>query len=421
MSENGECESVRERSGDYLDEEHEAAAHWTRLAEGEDVAATRFVETYGYVEALDRVREAARRSSPPSGDLGRWAARYNPEAARAELERGMRLGGLLIRGDEAWPQSLGDLGETSPRALWYQGEPTCLSEPLVAIVGSRAASTYGLTIATDFAYDLGRVGVGTISGGALGIDAAAHRGALASAARTVAVMAGGVDRPYPVANSGLFGDILRAGGLLCSEQPPGAICHRHRFLARNRLIAALAQVCIVVEAPYRSGALSTAHHALTIGRDVGAVPGAITSPNSAGSHRLLREGAICVSESAHVAELVREVSMLQLTQLTRASTLSDIDRERGSTGASRVVERGNIRARGIASSGLATADVKDVAARRLAEALSTRKPASLEVLAARVGMDVRCANAAIGLLELHGIAERSRGGWVLARREEESR
>lgn len=170
------------------------------------------------------------------------------------------------------------------------GDPAALGPPVVAIVGTRDATPYGERIARELAAALARAGACIISGLARGVDACAHRAALDSGGRTAAVLGTGVDVPYPVGHRALHARIA-GHGLLLSERPPGSRAIRGCFPRRNRLIAALARLTIVVEAGHTSGALNTARHALELGRDVAAVPGPIDSPTSAGANLLLRDGA----------------------------------------------------------------------------------------------------------------------------------
>jgi DNA processing protein len=177
-----------------------------------------------------------------------------------------------------------------------------------AVTGSRDSTSYGAALTGDIAYGLAQRGICVISGLAYGIDAHAHRAALAGTVdegpATIAVLAGGLDRDYPAGNADLAAAI-RANGLTVSELPPGTAPARHRFLQRNRIMAALAGVTCVVEARWRSGALNTAHHAETIARHVAAVPGSVHSATSAGCHRLLKEGgAVLVSDAAELTELL---------------------------------------------------------------------------------------------------------------------
>ncbi len=200
--------------------------------------------------------------------------------------------------------------------LWVrgQGELAALVERSVALVGSRAATRYGETVAADLAAGLAVHRVTTISGAAFGIDAAAHRGALTAGKPTVAVLACGADRSYPAAH-GVLLDSIAEDGCVVSEVPPGAIPTRWRFLERNRIIAALAGGTVVVEAAWRSGALNTAKHAGELNRPVGAVPGPVTSPASAGCHKLIREGHTCITDAADLVELIAPIG-------TRADTES---------------------------------------------------------------------------------------------------
>ncbi|GAB3193562.1 DNA-processing protein DprA [Nesterenkonia suensis] len=260
--------------------------------------------------------------------LARWRTRRGQADGARELGTIRRLGGgILVPEDPSWPQELEELGGAAPMALWYRSSARDSEEALsrlphparrAAVVGSREVTDYGLRVTAEMVEDLVGHGVCVISGGAYGVDAAAHRAALrqqgayadvprsgdSDSAPTVAVLAGGLDRFYPAGNDAL----LRAvsdHGLLLSEMPPGGSPTRHRFLQRNRLIAALTAVTVVVEARWRSGAQNTAHHALAMGRPVGAVPGSVRSPSSAGCHRLLRETpAELVTDAADVVELI---------------------------------------------------------------------------------------------------------------------
>jgi DNA processing protein len=188
-----------------------------------------------------------------------------------------------------YPAQLHDLA-SPPRTLWAIGELATLRDPIVAIVGTRRATSYGLRITQAIAGALARAGACNVSGMALGIDGAAHRGALDAGGRTVAVLGTGVDVPYPRAHVGLYGEIAEKG-LLLSEMPPGFRSHKYAFPTRNRIIAALARLVIIVEAPHTSGALHTVKYALEANREIAIVPGPIDSPQSAGSNLLMRDGA----------------------------------------------------------------------------------------------------------------------------------
>lgn len=174
----------------------------------------------------------------------------------------------------------------------------------VAMVGTRRASPEGLEVARTLARGLAGANVTVVSGLALGVDSAAHAGAVEVCGPTVAVLGGGADVPYPMRKASLYGAILAAGGVVVSEMPPGFRAFRWNFPARNRIIAALAPVTIVIEAAERSGSLITAELALELGRDVGAVPGPVLSWRSRGTNALLRDGATLVRDVQDALELV---------------------------------------------------------------------------------------------------------------------
>lgn len=197
----------------------------------------------------------------------------------------------------ALPACLGDLSHP-PAALWCLGDVGALTgapERLVAIVGTREASAYGERVASRLAAACARAGLVVVSGLARGIDAAAHRAAMAAGGRTLAVQGTGVDVPYPVGHRALHREIQRSG-LVVSEMEPGTTAKPGCFPRRNRIIAALAQVTVVVEAGFKSGALNTATQALELGRTVAAVPGPIDDPRSAGANLLVRDGASVVTD-----------------------------------------------------------------------------------------------------------------------------
>lgn len=197
---------------------------------------------------------------------------------------------FLIPGDDEWPCALDDLGARAPFGVWLIGSfPP--ETPAVAMVGARACTGYGNQAAGQLAAELAQAGTVVVSGAALGIDGAAHRGALAVGGLTVAVLACGIDRTYPATHTALIDAVGRRGAVL-AELPPGTVPTRFRFLARNRLIAALGRATVVVEAAGRSGSLVTARLAADLGRAVFAVPGPITSRQSTGTNRLLCDGAV---------------------------------------------------------------------------------------------------------------------------------
>ncbi|HEX6075074.1 MAG TPA: DNA-processing protein DprA [Micromonosporaceae bacterium] len=270
------------------------------------------IDEYGPVDTLRRLR-----SGSVGGRLGEAMERRDGPGTNRELERvlahGERLGArVVIPEDEEWPQQVTDLvlagrredaDIAPPVCLWVRGGPR-LDEALrrsVALVGARAATEYGRHVATELGFGLADRGWTVVSGGAYGIDAAAHRGALAAGGVTVAVFACGVDTAYPVGHVSLFERIVEDGGLLVSEWPPGVNPQRHRFLVRNRLIAAATTGTVVVEAAARSGSRATLARAHRLARATMAVPGPVTSAMSVGTHLELREGR------AHLVTTAQEV------------------------------------------------------------------------------------------------------------------
>ncbi|MCC3302350.1 DNA-processing protein DprA [Arthrobacter sp. zg-Y895] len=399
-----------------------ARAALSRLFEPSDTVGLALVAAAGPVQALqiatgavgtppDLAAETARFLSPGGGQgsvlaegLKRWAPRVADLAPDRDLDAIRRLGGeLLVPEDPRWPESLRHLQLEMPLCLWVRGDLERGLPELdrtVAVVGSRDATGYGLSIAGDIAAGLANRGYTVVSGGAYGIDAQAHRAALGSASTdatpTLAVMACGADRFYPAGNE----DLLRAvaeRGLLLSEVPPGSAPTRWRFLQRNRIIAVLSAVTVVVEARWRSGALNTAHHAAGLGREVGAVPGSVYSANSAGCHRLLRDGsAVCVTDAQEVAEL--------------AGPLRDVPPgEPGGPGSRAGDSRAGVRRAD--HDGLPVEDLL------LLDALPVRSGTTIEKLATVAGLSLQGVRAGLARLELEGLAVRTEGDqWRRGRR-----
>lgn len=265
--------------------EPDSAATGRVLARVGAAATLRILDGDGAVPGLGRVDGRVWRS--------RLTARAGVDPLRDRLRR-IERGGLtvLIPGDGQWPAAVNDLGARAPFALWVRGASSLLTRPcgdLVTVTGSRAATAYGEHVAGALAGDLASSGRVIVAGGAYGIEGAAHRAALAAGGLTIAVLAGGVDRPYPAGHRELLERVADAG-LLVSEIPPGSPPTRYRFLARGRLLAALSTASVVVEAGGRSGSLLVAAEAARLDRAVGAVPGPVTSTASIGPHRLLSEG-----------------------------------------------------------------------------------------------------------------------------------
>jgi len=237
--------------------------------------------------------------------LERWRARLEMLPTAAQFGGWARAGlRLALPGDGEWPAQLDDLGIARPLVLWIRGSAdlgaACANS--VSVVGSRAATGYGLQVAVELSAALSERGYAVVSGGAYGIDTRAHQGALISGGCTVAVLAGGLSYGYPNGQYGLFEQIAECGALV-SECPPEQPPTRPGFLIRNRLIAALSRGTVVVQAALRSGALNTARHARELCRPVMAVPGPVTAEQSAGCHELIMSyGAVCVTAARDVIE-----------------------------------------------------------------------------------------------------------------------
>jgi DNA processing protein len=234
--------------------------------------------------------------------------RYDGFAPGAARER-LRSCGLLAvcRCEERYPAPLSDLADP-PAVLHVAGDLECVAlDDAVAIVGARRATDYALAVARDLGRGLSTAAVSVVSGLALGVDSAAHAGALEGSAPPVAVLAGGAEQPYPASKRQLHAAVRTAGAVV-SEMPPSVGIHRWAFIARNRLIAALARVVVVVEATERSGSLTTADFAAELGRTVAAVPGRITCAGAAGTNGLVRDGAVLVRNVADVLDALSEIT-----------------------------------------------------------------------------------------------------------------
>ncbi|MGY1636372.1 DNA-processing protein DprA [Geodermatophilus sp. SYSU D00742] len=383
-----------------------ARAWLSRAAEPGSVVFWRFVEDAGPVEAVRRLRSGR----APDAVRALVGARVDQDTTAADLLRAQRCGArLVVPEDDEWPGLLlhaltvatseesADPRRQSPRttapvpplALWVRGPARldALVDRSVAVVGSRASTAYGEHVAGELGHQLGERGWTVVSGGAFGIDAAAHRGALATGAPTIAVLACGIDRVYPAAHGALFHRIAEEG-LLVSEWPPGAAPHKHRFLVRNRLIAGLTRGTVVVEAAARSGAQATARRAHRLGRPVMVVPGPVTSAMSVGCHDLLRDAeldAVLVGDAGHVVEAVgrlgEDLAELPARPADRRDGLSDV-------------------------------------AVRVLDACPVRAGVSPERLAAVAGCDVLDVLRVLPALELADLVEWTGTGWRLARPEE---
>ena len=327
----------------------------------------------------------------PRGMRDELAVRLKTIEPERDLERAARQGiRWVVPGDQEWPAGLDDLDGCEPLqdmggpplGLWVRG-PLRLDElpSPVAMVGSRSATTYGTTVTAEIAAGLARAGCTVVSGAAFGIDQAAHRGALAGGGPTVAVLACGVDRAYPRAHERLL-DHLGQHGAVVSELAPGRAPMRARFLARNRVIAAMSGGTVVVEAAVRSGALNTAGWSLRLNRPLMGVPGPVTSASSEGVHELIRSGAATlVSRAGDVLELTGSIGE-HLPEPPRAPATAR--------------------------------DRLTPTQRRVLEAVPLRRPAASDSIARTAGLGVVPVRSALDGLSRRGMVEQLPTGWRLA-------
>lgn len=359
----------------------------------------RLVRTTGPAQALRRLRDGRADTRLLECSRLRLIDIDPIELAERALERAHRLGVRIVTPeDEEWPPQLEDLVGISidgkepidrntypPQCVWLRG-PWRLSEACeraVAVVGSRASTSYGNHVATELGYGLAERGWTVISGGAYGIDAAAHRGALAGGGCTIAVLACGIDRPYPASHASLF-DRIGEEGLLFSEWPPGADPHRHRFLIRNRVIAALPQGTAMVEAGYRSGARFTLNRAKRLNRACVAFPGPVTSAMSVGCHIEIRNSEAVLAASA--AEVIDSVGRIGLDLAPAPAPVPPSPRDRLTTVQAQVLD-----------------------------GVRPRKVLTAEQIAATVGVSSREARGALPVLESAKFVTAVGGGYRLHR------
>ena len=426
---------------------------WSRLTEPGDAVAGALIARLGAAGALaPLVRGSSSRElaallrdgggehgdpGPEVGDeslsgpvlaaaLRRWRPRLAESETAGDIERALALGMCAVTpSHDAWPQQLNDLGPHAPHLLWVRGDPRTLSMPALAVVGARACTGYGTHVTADLAGAAASAGRVIVSGAAYGVDAVAHRTALAAGRRTVAVLAGGADRVYPAAHDTLIARI-REQGAVCAELVPGTAPTRWRFLQRNRLIAALSGATLVTEAGVRSGSLNTAGHAATLGRPIGAVPGPMTSAASSGCHRLIREyGAALISSEHDLAELLEDAHDAWPGPSAGGASAGEAPAGEGSAGEAPAGEapagEGSVgeAPAGIASGGAAAAaertraaapegadDRQPVLHRRVLDALPLRGSRSVEEVARHAGVEPGDAQRA--LAELHLLGEVTR-------------
>ena len=286
-----------------------ARAVWSIIGEPGDTFDAQAIAEHGAREALTLIVSGADVFTSPEAAISRdrLRARIAEGIINGSFQTAARIGAQLLTPDHPhWPHGLADLGTSAPHALWARGNTELLTQsPAIAIAGARAATGYGEHMAMEITAGLVYRGYTITSGAAYGIDGMAHRAALASGGRTVAYLAGGIDRYYPTGHDALLTRIA-ATGVVVSEMGCMVPPTKWRFLMRNRLIAASTQATVIIEAGHRSGSLNIAGHAADLGRPVGAVPGPVTSPASSGCHWLIRErGATMVTDTAEAAELTR--------------------------------------------------------------------------------------------------------------------
>ncbi len=362
-----------------------ARAALSRLWEPGDLRLSRLVARHG----ASTVYELLREERDVGGALTDVAARLRGVDPQHELEAAEAHGiRFVCPGDQEWPGSLDDLDRAEPLqgrggtpvGLWVKGFRRLdeASASAAAVVGSRSATTYGAAVASDVSAHLADHGTTVVSGAAFGIDQAAHRGALAAKGVTVAVLACGVDRAYPSAHRALL-DYIADTGLVVSEAPPGCAPTRVRFLARNRLIAALGRGTVVVEAAVRSGALNTASWTSRLNRVLMGVPGPVTSAPSEGVHDLIRSrGAALVTCGDDVLELVSPSGSF-VSELPRAPAIPE--------------------------------DSLDDSERQVLDGVPVVRPAMPDSIARVAGVSEAKARAAMGRLRDLGLVEETTEGW----------
>ncbi len=297
------------------------------IAEPDDTTTGYVLGRHGGVATLSLVESDHDVTGLGRADVLLWRERLRARIAPDLMERVTEAEqhglGTLIPADREWPAGLDELGDHAPYVLWTQGASSFLATAMsdrVTVTGARASTRYGEHVTNELATGLADEERVVIAGAAYGIDSAAHRGVLAAGGQTIAVLATGVDRRYPAAHTELL-DRIGDTGLLVSELPPGTTPTRDRFIARNRLMAALSGGVVIPEAGVRSGAITTVLTAHRLGRGVGAVPGPVTSAVSNGPNELIRQRVASV-----VIQASDVVAMLDADDLGRADTTLEVRR-----------------------------------------------------------------------------------------------
>lgn len=371
------------------DTELRAWAYLARVVEPPNAALLSLCDELGPIETAAAIRA---RSVPHGHDevLTATAARADTDLAAQDLDVAARIGARLVTRDDpewpAWPLlALGQADTASrggePLALWVRGTSRLdeVASTGIALIGSRAASRYGEQVTSTLAGGLVAENWAVVSGGAFGVDGAAHRAAVACGGQTMAVMACGIDRDYPAGHARLF-DQIAENGLVLSEYPPGTTAAKHRFLTRNRLVAATSKAVVVVEAGRRSGAANTAAWARKLGRPLGAVPGPVTSATSVGCHQLIADGlaALIIDPQAVIALAAPDGS--------------------GDMG------RGPVR----------STDALSPEAKRVHDAIPARGSVTIEEIAFSAGLETARVRSALAHMDVSGHVVNVDGAWRLA-------
>lgn len=370
-----------------------AWAYLNRVIEGTHPEIVELIRQFGPEDVAERIK--ARRALPERL-LASTESRAYVDNSAEDLDHAARLGYRLVYpGSSEWPEDkfdcfaaldVADRSDAPPLALWVRGQGLRqATAESVALVGTRATTKYGIDVAKQLSKQLSGAAarrVSIVSGGALGIDAAAHRAALDSGGVTVMVAACGPGVAYPSSHRQLFDEISRSGCLV-SEYPPGVRPARHRFLTRNRLVAALSDAVVVVEAGWRSGARNTANWATRMNRPLGAVPGPVTSPATSGCHDLIRSGqAVLVTNAENVLSLYREVGSV------------DEDYQLELDWAKSPVQQ-------LSRSELSVYD-----------ALNQKGSVSVDMVSSRAGVSIGLATHLLLELQKRGFVQRTKDGWA---------